>query len=82
MSHLPFRHSLLRMPKKHLWPDSAACLLVADSELRAELGGVLSRAGLRFKTAASDSAAVTALEREPFSVAVLSHGLGPSAISS
>jgi DNA-binding NtrC family response regulator len=70
------------MPKKHLWPENAACLLVGDAAVRDQLGGALNRAGLRSKVAAGDSAAVTALEREPFSVAVISHGLGTSAISS
>jgi DNA-binding NtrC family response regulator len=70
------------MPKKHLWPENASCLLVADSTLRDQLGDVLGRAGLRSKAVASDNAAITALEREPFSVAVIAHSLGPSAISS
>ena len=70
------------MPKKHLWPENASCLLVADATLRDQLGDVLGRAGLRSKAVASDNAAVTALEREPFSVAVIAHSLGPSAISS
>jgi DNA-binding NtrC family response regulator len=70
------------MPKRHLWPDNASCLLVADSTLRDELGGALGRAGLRSKAVAGDAAAVAALDREPFSVAVIAHSLGPSAISS
>jgi DNA-binding NtrC family response regulator len=70
------------MPKRHLWPDHASCLLVADSTLRDQLGGALGRAGLRSKAVASDAAAVAALDREPFSVAVIAHSLGPSAISS
>ena len=70
------------MPKRHLWPDGASCLLVADSAVRDHLDGVLGRAGLPSKAVASDTAAVAALDREPFSVAVISHGLGPSAISS
>jgi DNA-binding NtrC family response regulator len=70
------------MRKKPSWPENAGCLIVADGALRAELEGVLGGAGLRCRTAASDAAAVTALEREPFSVAVIAHGLGSSAIAS
>src|SRR5207249_4442302 len=70
------------MPKSRAWGAKGTCLLVADGSTRESLQAALTRVGLTIKGAASEAGAIAALEREPLVAAVVSHAVGPSAISS
>jgi DNA-binding NtrC family response regulator len=70
------------MPKSRAWGGGNACLLVAGGSARDAVQVALAKVGLKVKHAATEAGAIAALGREPLVAAVVSHLVGPSAISS
>jgi DNA-binding NtrC family response regulator len=70
------------MRKSRPWRATNACLLVADGGLRGALEDDLTQAGLVVKSTTGEAGALAALVREPLAAAIVSHAIGPSAISS
>jgi DNA-binding NtrC family response regulator len=70
------------MPKQRSWAKHGTLLLIGDVTVREKLGTTLQQAGIAVRGVASDAAATSALQREPFAAVVVSHAMGAASISS
>jgi DNA-binding NtrC family response regulator len=64
------------------WAVGRSCLLVSRGANVESVSSALAGAGLKVRIAVDEAAAIADLARQPFVAAVVSHDLGPAAISS
>jgi DNA-binding NtrC family response regulator len=86
---LPFRHFsfvaraemayALRVPHRRSWGVGRSCLMVSVAE---PVASALVGVGVKTKCVADETSAIAELGREPFVAAIVSHDVGPAAISS
>jgi DNA-binding NtrC family response regulator len=69
------------VPHRRAWGAGRSCLLVGGGAAGKPIAAALAAAGLKVKVAANEAAAIADLGREPFAAAIVSHDLGPGAIS-
>lgn len=68
--------------RSRAWAAGHTCLVVAEPETRERLTQALAQAGFKLKGATGEAEALAILDRDPVSMVVLSHAMGPSVLSS
>jgi DNA-binding NtrC family response regulator len=73
--------TMLRVPHRRAWALGRSCLLVCGSVVGKPVAAALTGVGFKVKPAADEATAIVDLAREPFATAIVSHDVGPAAIS-